>query len=165
MFAIERITASNRELYADGAASLEEVYPEELRSDRADILEMFSMEGCVAYVALADGKVAGAVFGFPPDAEKISSYSLFDIARGGDIYLESITVGPSLQGQGAGLALIRAFADGAKAAGFRRIVGHFRKNGSLHLAKKLGGIEIRTEHDWFGTGEDFVCCITDLGKP
>ena len=162
MFALERITASNSALYADGVAALESVYPEELRSDRDDIFEMFIMEGCVAFAALADGKVAGAVFGFPPDAEKAASYNLSDIVREGDIYLESITVGPSLQGQGAGLALIRAFADGAKAAGFRRIVGHFRKNGSLHLAKKLGGIEIRTEHDWFGTGEDFVCCVCGL---
>ena len=149
-------------LYAEGVAALESIYPEELQSGLDDILEMFSADGCVAVAALSGGRVAGAVFGFPPDAEKISSYNLTDVAGEGDIYLESITVGQDLQGQGAGLALISAFADGAKAAGFSRIVGHFRKNGSLRLAKKIGGIEIRTEHDWFGTGEDFVCCVCPL---
>ena len=162
MTVIEKVNPLNLESLADGIAALESIYPEELRSERDDILEMLSLEGSVAYAALSDGAVAGAVYGFAPDKEKIEDYFLSDIVRPGDIYLESITVGPSLQGQGMGLSLIRAFADGAREAGYRRIVGHFRRNGSLALAKKIGGTEVRTECDWFGTGEEFVCCVIDL---
>lgn len=162
MTAIKKITRTNLEQFAGGIAALESIYPEQLRSSRDDIAGMLSIEGAVAFAALSDGEVAGAVFGFAPDEEKIEDYFLSDIVRPGDIYLESITVGESLQGQGMGLRLIRSFADGAREAGYRRIVGHFRRNGSLALAKKIGGTEVRTEHDWFGTGEEFVCCVIDL---
>ena len=162
MTVIEKITRTRVEQFAGGIAALESIYPEELRCDGDDIIGMLSLEGSVAYAALSDGSVAGAVYGFAPDDEKIEDYFLSDIVRPGDIYLESITVGASLQGQGMGLSLIRAFADGAREAGYRRIVGHFRRNGSLALAKKIGGTEVRTECDWFGTGEEFVCCVIDL---
>lgn len=162
MNVIEKVNSSNLESLAGGIAALELIYPENLRSDRDDIAEMLSLEGSVAFAALSDGIVAGAVFGFPPDEEKVEDYFLSDIVRPGDIYLESITVGEALQGQGMGLRLIRAFADGAREAGYRRIVGHFRRNGSLALAKKIGGAEVRIERDWFGTGEEFVCCVIDL---
>jgi GNAT superfamily N-acetyltransferase len=159
---IEPIAPGQRGLYADGIAALEAVYPEEIRADGDDIREMISRPGSVVSAALTDGTVTGAVFGFPLDEDQIAEYRLAGTYRDGDIYLESITVDASLRGQGVGFKLISSFADEARAAGYRRIVGHFRKNGSLLLIRKIGGIEVLTEHDWCGTGEDFVCCVCAL---
>lgn len=162
MISLHTITRENLSRYAKGISALESTYPEELRADESSVLEMLSDDEAIAIVALSGDTVAGAVYGFSLSEEEIEEYNLSEVASDGDIYLESITVDESVRGKGVGYQLIAAFADEAYKAGFSRIVGHFRQNGSFALAKKIGGKVLHREADWYGSGEDFICCACDL---
>ena len=164
MLSLKKILPHEYELYADKAVMLEQTYPEVLRSDKADILDMFSRSGAVALAAEEQHDTAGIVIGYPLEAEELDEYHLTGVYQidKGSIYLESITVSELFRGRGVGLFLIKGFARAAGDVGFRSIVGHFRKNGSLALIKKIGGREINVEENWFDTGEDFIYCEAPL---
>ena len=164
MIELKVILPHEYEIYADRAAQLEKTYPEELRADRDCILEMFRRRGAIALAAEEQLVTAAVIIGYPLDADELETYHIDGICRQDDtsIYLETITVDESFRNRGLGLLIIKEFAHAAYRAGFSSIIGHFRKNGSFTLMKKIGGREIKEEVNWFGTGESFVYCEAQL---
>ncbi len=72
-----------------------------------------------------------------------------------DCYLYSTGIAETFQGMGYGKILKAHFLGVLAAMGFRNVVGHARKNGSLQLNQRFGA-EVLSEHsDWFDSGETY----------
>jgi len=152
------ITPSNWKKHETEILALEEQYPPDLRSDSDDFLEILCRKGTVARALIAGGSVAGFVIGCILTDEQIHDYQLEERYLEGMLYLESITVAGQFQGKGFGRMMMQDFVAEARRNKYRKIVGHFRQNGSLALIIKSGAREILTVHDWHGSGEDYCYC-------
>ena len=103
----------------------------------------------------------GNVVGFRPCKDACETLKLHEVHESVEdlIYLFNIVTLPEFQNQGFGKKLLRAFLDAVKAAGFRKVGGHFRGNGSLKNFKLLGGKELGRFENWFDTGEAYTYCV------
>jgi GNAT superfamily N-acetyltransferase len=152
------ITPSNWKKYETEIVALEEQYPPDLQSDSDDFYALLCRRGTIARALVAGGSVAGFVIGCILSGEQIHDYQLEELFTDEMLYLESITVAERFQGKGFGGRLMSDFVQEARRGGFKKIVGHFRQNGSVALIRKSGAREIFTVHNWQGTGEDYCYC-------
>ncbi|HEY1405274.1 MAG TPA: GNAT family N-acetyltransferase [Spirochaetota bacterium] len=159
-----QITPADFDAYAPKILKLENDYPEELRDTYDDISDGICREGSVALAFTVDGKFAGFALAYQLIENEIYEYDLAGAYPHDAIYLESITVVSSFRGRGLGVRLLAECARRARDAGYRYMVGHFRKNGSLTAARHLGMREINVVPDWRGAGEPFVCGVIDLSS-
>jgi ribosomal protein S18 acetylase RimI-like enzyme len=148
--------------YSERILKMENEYPEELRSDFDDYNDGICREGSVALVLKVDRQFAGFALSYELMENEIFEYGLAGSYPRDATYLESITIAPSFRGRGLGIRLLAECAFRSRAAGFRFLVGHYRKNGSLAAAKHMGMREIHVVPDWRGAGEPFVCGVIDL---
>jgi ribosomal protein S18 acetylase RimI-like enzyme len=149
--------------YRGDILALENEYPDALSADEEEYLKIIGRENSLCLVLLSDEKVAGCAIGFPLNGNEVAAYRLESVWTDDSFYLESITVASAFQGKGLGLSLMTAFAERIRRIGYRRIVGHFRENGSFAIVKKMGGTCLHTEHNWYDTGENYQCCSLLLG--
>jgi GNAT superfamily N-acetyltransferase len=159
-----RVTPDSFEAHANNIMAYEEEYSEELRATREDVSDGISREGSVALLMYAGGECAGFALAYELIENEIYEYGLAGSYPHGAIYLESITVATAFRGEGLGAVLLSECARLACDGGFHYMVGHFRKNGSLGAARKLGMKELHVVPDWRGTGEPFVYGIIDLAS-
>ena len=159
-----QITAADFPDYAERILRLEKEYPEELRAEYDDYNDGLCREGSVGLVLTVDGHFAGFALANELMENEIFEYGLAGVYPRDATYLETITVVSSFRGLGLGLKLLQECAVRSREAGFRFLVGHFRKNGSLSAARRIGMREIHVVPDWRGAGEPFVCGVIDLSS-
>jgi ribosomal protein S18 acetylase RimI-like enzyme len=162
-FTFKHVSSASWNDYREDILALENEYPAALSADEEDYLEIISREKSLCLVLESDGKVAGCAVGFSLAEDEVAAYHLEEVWTDGSFYLESITVSSAFQGKGLGLSLMTAFAEQVRRAGYTRIVGHFRENGSFAIVKKMGGTCLHTEQNWYDTGENYQCCSILLG--
>ena len=128
----------------------ESIFPQAMRSSEEEIHEIITDKGAITLFGFIDGEYFGNVYGCqeqsPSDA----------------IYIYNIAVKDEFQGMGLGSKLMAEFIKKARERNYKSILGHFRHNGSLQIAKKFGAIELDIIPDWDGTGETFSSCIIIL---
>ena len=144
----------------------EEVFPENIRETSEAYFEALCQEGVQAFIAHCNGDYAGNVVGFPPCPimQKELRLHEMEIDMDGLIYLFNIVAMPQFQGQGVGKQLLMRFLELSHAAGFSRVGGHFRGNGSLSNFARYGGETLATFDNWFDTGESYCYCELHLAK-
>ncbi len=164
MISFARLTTENYPHYETQIMTSEELFPEDIRETSEAYLDALNREGVHAFVAFCGQEYAGNVVGFPlcPEQSRILRFDEIDICHKGLIYLFNIVAMPDFSGGGAGKSLLRQFLSSARDAGFSRVGGHFRGNGSLHNFLKAGGRILGTFDNWFGTGETYTYCEVDL---
>jgi len=107
---------------------------------------------------LEDGKLVGETYGLPLNGRDVmpgcphGPYS---------IYCYSNTILAKYKDQGYGSILKAAFI-GRVSHDFKRIWGHARPGASQALNKKFGAKFLRTEKNWFQTGEDYKLYVLRL---
>jgi ribosomal protein S18 acetylase RimI-like enzyme len=74
------------------------------------------------------------------------------------IYMFNFVIEPEYQNKGYGSQLLKEFIKSAKEKGYKKLLGHFRQNSSLHLVKKLGAKEKKTYKNWCKTKENYTLC-------
>lgn len=158
------LTATNFHCYQASIMATEELFPEEIREQPEDYLAALGQQGAQAFVALCGGKYAGNVVGFPPCEvqRQVLRFDEVDTCLNGLIYLFNIASLPDFQGQGLGRMMLGHFAESAYRAGFCKIGGHFRPNGSLENITRLGAEVLTTFDNWFETGESYAYCELNL---
>jgi ribosomal protein S18 acetylase RimI-like enzyme len=149
--------------YRADILALEKEYPDALSADEEEYLEIIARKKSLCLLLAYDKKVAGCAIGFPLNRDEVAGYRLDDVWTDDSFYLESITIAAVFQGKGLGLSLMTEFAERVRRAGYKRITGHFRENGSFAIIKKMGGTCLHTEYNWYDTGENYQCCSILLG--
>ncbi|MDT8419069.1 MAG: GNAT family N-acetyltransferase [Desulfuromonadales bacterium] len=154
------LTSRNYHEHEADVMASEEIFPENIREDSKSYLEAVSRPGSLAFVSRCHGEYAGNVVGFPPCLEQQRLLRLGELETGcaNLIYLFNIVAMPQFQGQGVGKRMLQHFLEAAGSAGFSRVGGHFRGNGSLKNFLCLGGERLASFDDWFGTGECYEYC-------
>lgn len=139
----------------------EAIFPENIRESSEGYLEALQKENSLGLVARFQNRYVGNVVGFQPCTEACKELRLHEVHNDVDdlVYLFNIVTLPEFQNQGFGKKLLRAFLDTVKDAGFRKVGGHFRGNGSLKNFKVLGGKEMACFDNWFDTGESYTYCV------
>lgn len=152
--------------YEELVMASEEIFPENIRESSEDYCTALQQEGALAFIVCCKGEYAGNVVGFPPGAEQREKlrFHEMDVCLNGLIYLFNIVAMPTFQGQGVGKQMLFHFLKQSRAAGFSRVGGHFRGNGSLNNFIKYGGTALATFDNWFDTGESYEYCELDLDR-
>ena len=142
----------------------EAVFPLEIRETAETYREALGQPGLVAHMVYRNGVYAGNVVGFSLGVEQARELRLNEIAISaeGMIYLFNIVAMPQMQGCGIGKRMLAHFLEQARLAGFERVGGHFRGNGSLQNFLGLGAKVLAEFEDWFGTGECYSYCELPL---
>jgi len=164
MLEFHPLTADNFQRFESLVMASEEIFPENIRETPESYLDALNQEGGVAFLAYCDREYAGNVVGFPPGKEQQQTLRLDETGTETDglIYLFNIVTMPHLQGRGVGKEMLRHFLTRCCTAGFSKLGGHFRNNGSLSNIVKFGGKVVATLDDWFETGEAYCYCELDL---
>ncbi len=142
----------------------EEIFPPEIRETAATYRAALNQQGVQAYLAYFQGRYAGNVVGFKPCAGQRVELRLdeINIQPEGLIYLFNIVALPQVQGRGIGRQMLAHFLQCSRQAGFVRVGGHFRGNGSLKNFLDQGAEVLAVFDDWFGTGEAYSYCELPL---
>ncbi|WP_186442926.1 GNAT family N-acetyltransferase [Desulfobotulus alkaliphilus] len=160
------LTADNFYDFEKEILSSEEVFPENIRESSESCLATLQSAGGMGLVAFFQGRYVGNVLGFQPLGEVFTDLKLHDVYGENSvnlIYLSNIVTLPEFQHQGFGRQLLKAFVNAAENAGFQKVGGHFRCNGSLKNFKALGGQELASFDNWYDTGETYTYCDLALG--
>ena len=158
------LTAENFVRYQPLVMASEAIFPEQIRETPDAYMEALSQKGAQAYLAFCRGEYAGNVVGFPPcpNMQKELRFDEMETCLDSLIYLFNIVAMPQFHGQGVGKRMLRYFLEQSHAAGFHRLGGHFRGNGSLTNFTRFGGEVLASFDDWFGTGETYSYCELEL---
>lgn len=163
MLEFENLKKDNWKRYEEPILQSESVYPEAIRTPAEEFAYVLEDGDAIAIVALLDSHYIGNIMGFTLDRDELGDYGMGDVPSESEIvYLFSFVINPQYQGMGYGHRLMEEFIREARAKGYRKVIGHFRPNNSLHLIKKLGAEEKGIYRDWMGSGEDYVFCCLDL---
>ena len=81
------------------------------------------------------------------------------------LYIMNLVIEPQFQRRGLGSALFLEVLRAAREKGFTHVIGHFRPNCVLDIARKMGAVERGIFRNWEGTGEDYVLCHIALAEP
>jgi hypothetical protein len=136
--------------------AFEREYHPNLRLTLAEKREL--LKHAITIWMLEDGKLVGETYGVPWASTK--EFSEFPHDPEG-IYCFSNTILGKYQGKGYGSILKAAFI-GRVSRDFKRIWGHARPGASQALNKKFGARFLRTEKNWFDTGENFRLYVLPL---
>lgn len=143
----------------------ESIYPEPLRTEEEDFIEILSTPSAVGIVAFEGDSYVGNVLGCPLEEAEHADYDVSPESRGKKIfYLFNIIISPEHQGKGYGHQLLAEFRKWVRSKGFDMIVGHYRRNGSLALIKKAGAQEKSVHDNYDDSGESVVFCELDLTR-
>jgi ribosomal protein S18 acetylase RimI-like enzyme len=161
---IAPLTAGNFAAYENNIIASEEVFPTNIRETAEDYLDALRQERALGLVGHLASQYVGNVVGFQPVGPQVSILRLDEVRTSADdlIYLFNIVAMPEFQGQGLGRKLLEAFLGQSREAGFKKVGGHFRGNGSLKNFRSLGGEELAAFDDWFDTGERYTYCELSL---
>ncbi len=165
MLAFVDINQNNMGLFVDCLMKNELVFPEKIRADKEDYIEIIMSENNIAKSAVDDSEYVGNAIGYAlKTAEDFAEHDLNPAEAGSKktIYLFNFSVEQKHQGKGYGSSLLRDFIRTAQEKGYERLVGHFRPNGSLALIKKFNCKELKVCKNWEETNEDYVLCELDL---
>jgi GNAT superfamily N-acetyltransferase len=160
----EFITVGEPDLprYAERILLLEQEFDEMLRAGYEDLLDGVRRPNPVSFALLIDNDFAGYAIAYPLENDEIDEYGLEGLYSVGSVYFESMTLDPAHRGKGYGNLIFAECVRRAREAGYRFLVGHFRPNGSLSSARKLGSKDTKVAVNWKGTGEDYVYGVIDL---
>lgn len=137
--------------------AFEREYHPNLRLTLAEKREI--LKRAITIWMLEDGKLVGETYGVGWEATK----DFTDLPRDPDgIYCFSNTILRKYQGKGYGAILKAAFL-GRVSRDFKRVWGHARPGASQALNKKFGARFVRTEKNWFKTGENYKLYVLPLG--
>jgi len=158
------LTYENFPLHEGEVMKSEEVFPEEIRETRENYLTVLAHNNSLGFIATVGSDYMGNIVGFTPSGEMREALRLdeIDSDHGHMIYLYNIVTAPEFQAMGYGKMMLAFFMEKAAHAGYKKIGGHFRNNGSLKNFKRLGGEELAVFEDWFGTGESYIYCELSL---
>jgi ribosomal protein S18 acetylase RimI-like enzyme len=158
------LTAKNFPQFEQDILTSEELFPVDIRESAESYLAALRQEHSLGVIARHHCLYVGNAVGFSPDAEQCEILRLDKVQTAATdlLYLFNIVTLPAYQGRGFGKELLRIFLDSARSAGFKKVGGHFRGNGSLKNFRCLGGEELGVFDDWFGTGERYTYCELDL---
>ena len=123
--------------------------------DKRDLLKR-----AVVIWMFEDGKLVGEAYGLPLDGKDEMPGCPKDPHS---IYCYSNTILGEHKGKGYGSILKAAFI-GRVSRDFRRIYGHARPGASQALNRKFGARFLRTERNWFQTGEDYRLYVLPLNE-
>lgn len=143
----------------------ENQYPEDIQSSEENYLFALSKPNAVASVLLVDNQYAGNAVCCPFTQEEVDELMLHDtLPVEGACYLYNFIINENFQGKGLGLALINEIVEKSRNQGYKILSGHFRPNGSLSLAKKIGAKELKPYPNWGETGETYIYCELNLAS-
>jgi GNAT superfamily N-acetyltransferase len=163
MLEFQNLQKDNWHRYEESVLQSESVYPEAIRTPAEEFVYILEGGDAIAIVALLDSHYVGNIIGFTLDRDELGDYGMGDVPSESEIvYLFSFVINPQYQGMGYGYRLLEEFMREARARGYRKVIGHFRPNNSLHLIKKFGAEEKGVYRDWIGSGEDYLFCCLDL---
>ena len=142
--------------------NLESTFPKEIMSSIEDYKDVL-LEPCIAKIAKFNSIPVGNIMGYPLEGQDLGYHDLEDYEHIKEaFYLFSFVVDPAFQGKGFGKTMMIEFLKEAKEKGYKKVVGHFRPNNSLFIARKFNAKEIKICHNWENTGEDYVLCEIDV---
>lgn len=164
MLEFQPLNVGNFSEHEDDILRSEAIFPELIRETSEDYLAALGRPAALGLVGRRGGNYVGNVVGFCPDPGQQAELRLCDLTPnpGELIYLFNIVTLPEYQGRGYGKQLLHEFCNQARRAGFARLSGHFRGNGSLKNFTALGGRPLASCLDWFATGEHYTYCELSL---
>lgn len=160
MISFHPLTSDNFDHFAHDILLSEEMFPENIRETREGYLEALNQHRCIGLVATVGGIYAGNVIGFCPSGPLFTELRLHEIYDACDelLYLFNISAVPEFQNQGMGKRLLNTFLSHGRMAGFSKVGGHFRGNGSLKNFMQRGGTVMALFDNWFDTEETYTYC-------
>ena len=160
------LTHENFHIHKNDIMASEDIFPEDIRETPENYLDILRYEEAIGLVATVDSSYIGNILGFSPSEETFAELRLDEIPadKMGLIYLYNIVTMPQFQAKGYGREMLSFFIEKAADAGFRKVGGHFRGNGSLKNFRNLGGEEVAVFKDWFGTGEEYIYCELPISR-
>lgn len=164
MLEFQPLSAANFPEYREDILRSEAIFPEIIRETDEDYLAALRQRAALGLIARRDDGYVGNVVGFSPDHQRQLELRLGHLAPDTSdlIYLFNIVTLPQYQGRGYGKQLLSEFCARARQAGFAKVSGHFRGNGSLKNFTALGGRPLTSCPDWFATGECYTYCELEL---
>ncbi|MBI3032559.1 GNAT family N-acetyltransferase [Candidatus Woesearchaeota archaeon] len=167
MLSFEELNQFNWFIFEDDILGSEQLYPESIRSTAEEFLELLNTPAVIALTLQFKDKYIGNIIGCPLSADEIKEFGLeTTITKHPSkiMYLFNYVIDKNFQGNGYGQDLLLAFCKIAKQRGYETVMGHFRKNESLLVAKKLCAEEKKAFPNWENTGEEYILCELDLNK-
>lgn len=163
MLILEDFTAGNWSKVKDKVLFLENTFPKPIASTEQEIEEVIFEGGAFGKFLSVDTEFVGSIMGYFLEDEGYEGYDLPIEYKGkGAAYIFSIAVHPDHQGKGYGSKLLNEALAALKNKGCNIVLGHYRRNSSYNMIKKLGAKDILICNNWEMTGEDFVLCELDL---
>ena len=165
MLTFEDLTPGNWHRFEKPILQSELFYPEFIRTSREEFIEVLLDGDYIAKVVKLDSRYIGNAIGYSLTQEDIKDHG-FDWKPENSrmLYLFNFVIEPAYRGKGYGQRLLLEFIKSANEIGYEKLVGHFRRNWSLPMIKKLGAIEIGIHSNWENTGEDYIICELDLRR-
>ncbi|MEM5871257.1 MAG: GNAT family N-acetyltransferase [Candidatus Aenigmatarchaeota archaeon] len=158
------LTLENFEKFKEYILRGEEEFPESIRSDENDYMEILTSPNPIAFVVFYDGIYIGNIVAHELLGEDLEICRNYISPNKKALYVYNFLVERGYRNNGYGYAIFKELIIRAKERGFEIIVAHCRKNEALHIFKKLGGIERKTFENWEDTKEDFILCEMDITK-
>lgn len=157
---IKRIGSHEWDLYKGDLLRLEENFHEELRESERSKSKDYKKPGLLSVAYVRDCRVLGERYGL--SVNELNNRKVKDIQsyeRYGDkdvVYVCSASVDQSVQGEGIGYLLARAFRAFASSEGYRFIIGHAREGKPMRINEKLGAKPVKKYENWYKTKEDYL---------
>ncbi len=153
------LTHANWGRFRESLLNSEQVFPENIRTEEEDYLDILENRRSIFRVALQEGDYVGNCIGFSPSVTDIREYDLSRVPAGHDVmYIFNLVVDTQFQGRGYGEALLDDFVTQSWQTGFKAIYGHFRNCTSLGLAPKAGFEQVYRFPNWQDSGEEYTLC-------
>jgi GNAT superfamily N-acetyltransferase len=163
MLRFKDLTLNNWPKFKNSVLNSESVFKKLIRETANDYINILSKKDSIAKIVLLDSKYIGNAIGFCPTKEEVIELKLKGIKTNKlSIYLSNFVIDPKYQNKGYGYLLLKKFIEASKSNGYKKLVGHFRKNTSLHLIEKFNVIKIKEYDNWFNTKETYVLCELEL---
>jgi len=144
--------------------SSEKVFPESIRSSAGDFIDSLSGGG-VFKVIFEGSAYAGNAIAYAMGEQERAEFAPDLPADSRVLYIMNLVIEPQFQRRGLGSALFQEVLREAREKGFTHVMGHFRPNCVLDIARRMGAVEHGTFRNWEGTGEDYVLCHIPIAEP
>lgn len=159
MLKFKDLTPANWKKYKKNIMSSELLFNESLRNSIEEYSTIVSRESSVCKIALLGSEYIGNIIGFCPTIEDIIKEELKGVKEDSwMVYLFNFVIDSEYQEHGYGSSLVYEFLKSAKKQGYKRLLGHFRQNSSLHIIKKIGAKEKKIYKNWYKSRENYVLC-------
>jgi ribosomal protein S18 acetylase RimI-like enzyme len=158
----EFITEKNFENFKQYILRSELIFPEYIRSDEEDYIEMLKQANTIAFAVFLGSEYIGNIIGCELTGEDMEICKPYISPGKRALYIYNFVVENGYRHKGYGCSIFTKLIETAKNMGFQTIVAHCRENESFHIFKKFGGVQKASFEKWEGGEETYVLCELDI---